>query len=200
MAVPAPARILLIQGHPDTLRRHLADELEDAYAEGAGAAGHAVRRLRVANLDFPLLRSQEAWTHGPLPPSLAGAQADIAWATHLVLFFPLWLGDMPALLKAFLEQVARPGFAFTPGADGNPFGHKGLRGRSARVVVTLGMPAVLYRWFYRAHSVRSLERNLLGFVGFAPIHTNLIGQVDGLGQRGVDRWAQRLRALGAQGA
>ena len=35
------------------------------------------------------------------------AQADIGWAQHIVLFFPLWLGDMPAVLKAFLEQVAR---------------------------------------------------------------------------------------------
>ena len=39
---------------------------------------------------------------------------------YLVLFFPLWLGDMPALLKGFLEQVARPGFAFMPQGD-NPF-------------------------------------------------------------------------------
>ena len=87
------------------------------------------------------------------------AQADIAWAEHLVLLFPLWLGDMPALVKGFLEQVARPGFAFK--AEGsNPFAHKGLAGRSARVVVTMGMPALLYRWYFRAHSVKSLERNI----------------------------------------
>jgi putative NADPH-quinone reductase len=32
-----------------------------------------------------------------------------AAATEHIFVFPLWLGTMPALLKAFLEQVMRPG-------------------------------------------------------------------------------------------
>jgi putative NADPH-quinone reductase len=150
----------------------------------------------VAALDFPLLRSQKDWTDGPLPPTLVSAQADIAWAGHLVLLFPLWLGDMPAVLKGFLEQVARPGFAFKPGAS-NPFAAKGLTGRSARVVVTMGMPALVYRWYFRAHSVKSLERNVLGFVGIEPIHTTLIGGVDQLGEAGAHKWQVKMRELGA---
>jgi putative NADPH-quinone reductase len=190
-------RILLIQGHPDATLPHLGHALEDAYASGAIAAGHEVRRVKVATLDFPLLRSQEAWEHGELPPSLAEAQADVAWAQHLVLFFPLWLGDMPAMLKGFLEQIARPGFAFK-GDGGNPFGRKGLAGRSARVVVTMGMPALVYRWYFRAHSVKSLERNVLGFVGIAPVRETLIGLVDRLDEAGVADWQARLRKLGGQ--
>lgn len=188
-------RLLLIQGHPDALTHHLCHALEDAYAQGAQAAGHEVRRVAVGQLDFPILRSQQAWEAGSLPPSLAQAQADIAWAQHLVLFFPLWMGDMPALLKAFLEQVARPGFAFHADA-GNPFGKKGLTGRSARVVVTMGMPALVYRWYFRAHSVRNLERNILGFVGIAPVNETLIGMVDKLGEVGVKKWQDKLRQLG----
>jgi putative NADPH-quinone reductase len=113
-----------------------------------------------------------------------------------VLFFPLWLGDMPALLKGFLEQVARPGFAFQAEGD-NPYAKKGLKGRSARVVVTMGMPALLYRWYFRAHSVKSLERNILGFVGISPVNETLIGMVDKLGDAGVQKWAEKLRRLGA---
>lgn len=192
----AAHRILLIQGHPDALIPHLGHALEDAYAQGAEAAGHEVRRVHVARLDFPLLHSQLDWEGGTLPPSLAQAQADIAWAQHLVFFFPLWLGDMPAVLKGFLEQVARPGFAFkTEGS--NPFGKKGLVGRSARVVVTMGMPALLYRWYFRAHSVKSLERNVLGFVGIAPVRETLIGVVDKLGDEGVKKWSDKLRRMGA---
>ena len=193
-----PRRILILQGHPDTGRPHLLHHLARAYADAARAAGHEVRELDLARLDFPLLRSAEDWQHGPLPAGLAQAQADIAWAEHLLLCFPLWLGDMPALVKAFLEQVARPGFAFKPGA-GNPFAAKGLVGRSARVLVTMGMPALVYRWFYRAHSVRSLERNILGFVGIAPVHETLVGQVEQLGPEGVARWTRRLETLGTRG-
>jgi len=79
----------------------------------------------VAQLEFPWLRSQADWQHGAVPAALAPVQRDLLWAQHLVFFFPLWLGDMPALLKAFLEQLARPGFAFKE-ATGTPQ-HQGPR-------------------------------------------------------------------------
>lgn len=189
-------RILLIEGHPDPIGKHLCHALADAYAEGAAEEGHQVRRTKVAQLDFPLLRSEQDWEFGAVPDALKQAQEDILWAQHVVVIFPLWLGDMPALLKAFLEQVARPGFAFT-GDSGNPMAHKGLVGRSARVVVTIGMPALIYRWYFGEHSIKSLERNILGFVGFSPVTETLIGKVDKLGPDGVHKWTEKMRRMGA---
>lgn len=197
--MPETTRVLLIEGHPDGAPQRLNRALADAYAAGAEAAGHTVHRLRLAELDIPLLRSAEAWTTGELPAHLKAAQDELSWAQHVVLCFPLWLGDMPALVKAFLEQVARPGFA-VPRERQSLFAHKPLAGRSARVIVTMGMPAVVYRWYFRAHSVKSLERNVLGFVGFAPVRETLIGGVDGLGEKGVARWCQKLQQLGQAAA
>ena len=191
-----PRHILLIQGHPDGTGPHFCHALADAYAQGASEAGHAVRRLTVAQLQFPLLAGQADWETGPLPPALQPAQDNIRWAQHIVLFFPLWLGDMPAVLKGFLEQVMRPGFAFVRKEGSAVFTEKGLAGRSARVVVTMGMPALVYRWYFRAHSVRSLERNILGFVGIAPVHETLIGNAAGLRAQDASRWLYRMRALG----
>ena len=191
--------VLVIQGHPDAIVPHLCHALADAYAQGAQDAGHEVRTINVAELDFPLLRSQFAWEEGPLPAGLQQAQEDIRWAEHLVLFFPLWLGDMPALLKGFLEQVARPGFAFGRDSGGSPFGLKNLKGRSARVVVTMGMPALVYRWYFRAHSVKALERSILGFVGIAPVHETLVGMVGSLTPDEAQRWFVTLRRLGQGG-
>ena len=196
-----PRRILILQGHPDASARHLGHALAQAYVEGARQAGHDVRVVEIAQLDFPLLRSQHEWEDVPMPTGLQAAQDDIAWAQHLVIFFPLWLGDMPALLKGFLEQVARPGFAFKGDAAeraSNPFIFKGLKGRSARIVVTMGMPAWVYRWVFRARSVGLLKRNILGFVGIAPVRAALIGGVDKLGEAGVRRWRDKLRAMGAR--
>lgn len=188
-------RVLLIQGHPDASVRHFGHELEDAYAEGAEALEHEVRRIHVGKLDFPLLRSQYEWEEGKVPATLEEAQEAVKWCEHLVLFFPLWMGDMPALLKGFLEQVARPGFAFGRERDGS-FATKALTGRSARVVVTMGMPALIYRWYFRAHSVKSLERNILGFVGFAPVNETLIGNVGNLSSRDANKWIEKLATLG----
>src|SRR3954466_2978042 len=103
-------RIVILQGHPDPDERHFGHALADAYANAALAEGHAVRRVEIAQLDFPLLRTRAAW-EGTLPAGLQDAQTAIGWAEHIVLLFPLWLGTMPALVKAFLEQVLRPGFA-----------------------------------------------------------------------------------------
>ena len=136
---------------------------------------------------------------GLVPASLKPAQEDIAWAEHIVFFFPLWLGDMPAVLKGFLEQVARPGFAFTREEGGSPWGNKALTGRSARVVVTMGMPAIVYRWYFRAHSVKSLERNILGFVGIAPVHETLIGLTGNMKREDAGKWLSKLRRLGLRG-
>ena len=188
-------RILVVQGHPDATAVHFGHALAGAYVDGARAGGHEVRTLDVARLDFPLLRSKAEWDAGALPAGLEGAQADIAWCEHLVLFFPLWLGGMPALLKGFLEQVARPGFAVPVSGAAMPSA-KLLAGRSARLVVTMGMPALVYRWYFRAHSLKALERNILGFCGFAPIHETLVGSVEGLSVPQRDEWLRRLTRLG----
>jgi putative NADPH-quinone reductase len=194
-----PRRVLIVQGHPDPAGGHFCHALAESYLEGAATAGHEVRRLEVAKIDFPLLKSAAEWKQGKVPASLEEAQRAIVWAEHLLFIFPLWMGDMPALLKGFIEQVARPGFAFDPG-DGGPFGQKKLKGRSARVVVTMGMPALVYRYISRAHSLRSLERNILGFIGIAPIHETLIGLVEGdESEAGRQRWLRRLHELGTKG-
>lgn len=191
-------RVALIQGHPDPAGGHLDHALADAYAEGATRAGHELRRVEVAALDFPLLRSKQAFEQGAVPPALMDAQDAITRAEHVVFVYPLWLGDMPALLKGFLEQVFRPSFAFDY-LDGGKV-RKRLKGRSARLVVTMGMPAVAYRWFYRAHSVRSFERNILKFVGIGPVATSLYGMVDTASDAERARWLEELRAFGRAGA
>jgi putative NADPH-quinone reductase len=188
-------RILLVQGHPDRSRQHLCHALEDAYADAAIVAGHQVRRTRVAELDFPLLLTQDDWEHGTLPESLQQAQDDIGWCEHMVLIFPLWLGDMPALLKGFLEQVARPGFAFHVTGK-NALKEKALTGRSARVVVTMGMPALVYRWYFMAHSVKSLERNILGFVGISPVRETLFGLAGNATHERVAGWVSKMEGMG----
>jgi putative NADPH-quinone reductase len=187
-------RILIIDGHPDP-GRHLIHALADAYARWAEWAGHEAKRLDLAALDFPLLASAEAWEQPP-PPVIARAQRSLAWAEHIAIFFPLWLGDMPALLKAFFEQVMRPGFAFEEG--GRP-GRSGLLGgRSAQIVVTMGMPALWYRVYYRAHSVKSIERNILKMVGIGPVQQVLIGGV-GPEMTGQDSWIEQMFGLGEAG-
>lgn len=186
-------RITIIDGHPDPAPERFVHALADAYAKSAEEAGHQVRRIELANLEFPLLRSAADWQKSA-PTAIKHAQDDIRWADHLVILYPLWLGDVPALLKGFLEQVARPGFAIAQADRALPA--KLLKGRSARIIVTMGMPGLFYRLVVRAHSLKSLERNILGFSGIAPVSHSIVGNVEGSnGYR--KKWLRRVAKLGA---
>ncbi len=190
----AARKILIVDGHPDPDPARFVHALADAYA--TGAASHQVRRLKLAEMDIPFLHSAVEWATGEPPTEIAAAQAEITWADHLVIIYPLWLGDVPALLKAFLEQAIRPGFALDYRERGLP--KKLLAGRSARVVVTMGMPAFFYKLVYGAHSVKSLERNILKFVGIRPIGRTIYGGVEDDADR-RRRWLEEMEALGSTG-
>jgi putative NADPH-quinone reductase len=191
-------RILIIDGHPDPDAGRYLHALTQAYAKGARDAGHAVQVIAVGQLRFAGLRSGEEFQKGEPPAAIREAQQQILWADHLVILYPLWLGDMPALLKSFFEQVMRPGFAFDA-AKGKGLPRKLLKGRSARIIVTMGMPAFFYRWVYRAHSLKSLARNILAFTGVHPVRASLVGMVEGMSQRQRERWLARAAALGRKG-
>lgn len=192
-----PKKIVTIQGHPDPAGNRFCHALGDAYAEGAAECGHEVRRVDVGQLDFPLLRSGEDFETGEPPVAIRAVQTDILWADHLIIIYPLWLGTMPALLKGFLEQTIRPGFAFERTTDGWP--RKVLTHRSARVIVTMGMPALAYRLFYRAHGLKNLERNILHFVGIKPVRNNIVGMIGQLNEAKAQAWLDKIRAKGRRG-
>lgn len=187
--------VVVIQGHPDPAGGHLCHALADAYAAGAASGGHTLERIEVAQLDFPILRSAAEFESGMVAPDIKSAQDAIMRADHLILLYPMWLGTMPALFKAFLEQCFRPGFAL--GTDGR--WDELLAGKSARIVVTMGMPALFYRWYYGAHSLKSLERNILGFVGIAPIRESLFGGVEAVSDAKRAKWLRKMERLGRRG-
>jgi putative NADPH-quinone reductase len=131
-----PRCVAIVQGHPDPSGKRFCHALADAYAEGAATSGNEIRRIEMAQLDFPILRTQEEFEQGDLPEMLVEARDGIVSAQHLVVIFPLWHGTMPGLLKGFLEQMMRPGVALEYRKHGFPRGL--LAGRSARLVVTMG--------------------------------------------------------------
>ena len=189
-------RIAIIQGHPDSSDQHLLHALGDAYAQGAATGGHEVRRIDVGQLDFPLLRTQAEFETGALPSALVQSREEMRWAEHWVFLFPLWHGTMPALLKGFLEHIFRPGFAMEYKQGGFP--RRLLAGRSARIVVTMGMPVLLYRWYFGAFGLRSFERSMLRFAGVSPIRESLFGLSFSDEQKRA-RWIEDLRRHGQRG-
>lgn len=189
-------RVLIINGHPDGSTKRFCAAICEAYAVGAEESGRSVRRLNVAALQLPQVLSAEDFIGGPLTADAQRAQDAIRWADHLVFVYPIWLGTAPALFKTFCEQVFRYGFAI-PQPGGRAV--KGLlHGRSARLIVTMGTPALIFRMIFGAFGVRSFERGVLQLAGVRPVRRTLIGDVE-RSERVRQRWLRTVRNLGRRG-
>ncbi|MCP1673322.1 putative NADPH-quinone reductase [Natronocella acetinitrilica] len=190
-------RITVINAHPDPDEQHYIAALCQSYGQGATEGGHEIRQIEVGRLAFDFIRNQQDWRDGEVPVDIREAQDAITWCEHLVLAYPLWLGTMPALTKGFLEQTFRQNFAFNSNNVADISARR-LRGRSARIIVTMGMPALIYRWFYGAHSLRAVKRNILRFCGFGPVRTSIVGGVGGSAKHREAQLA-RMQQLGKAG-
>ncbi len=192
-------RIVVVVGHPDPDPKRLCRALASSYAEGARAAGHDVHEIDIAKLDFPFLQSMEEYRHGIIAPDLKAPIEAISHADHVVFVFPLWLGTMPALLKAFLEQVMRPGVAFAYAQPAEAASTKCLLTKcSARIVVTMGMPAILYRLWFRGHGIAGMRHGILNFVGIRPVRQTFLGSVETATDDRRRNWIDQMRTLGAR--
>ena len=190
-------KILVIDAHPDPAGGRFVNALASAYADAARSAGHTVREIALAKLDIPVLRSASEFAT-PAGGDPAAVRTAILDAEHLVLVYPLWLGSMPAFVKAALEQIGRDeGFLSTDPKGGWP--RPQMKGRSARVVVTMGMPAMAYRVIFGAHSLKALEQGILKLAGFAPVHDTIFGMVEAAGDAGRAKMLDVMRDLGRRG-
>jgi putative NADPH-quinone reductase len=189
-------KILIIDGHPDPKGPHFVHELADLYRQGAKEGGHEARMLRVGEMRFPLLRNDRAYISGKVPDSIRAAQKLITWADHIVVLYPMWLGTMPAKLKGFLEQVLRPGFAFAIRGPGE-HPQRLLKGRSARIIVTRGMPGLFAEVDRSPRSIRNVASDVLGICGVRPVRTMVLGGTDTLTVAQRDKAQFDMRRLGA---
>lgn len=145
-------------------------------------------------MDIPLLESQAAFQVDDVTRLIRDLRADILWADHLVLVFPLWLGGVPAKLKAALEQVFRGGFGFEVGPKG---WNSKLSGRSARMVLTMGMPSAIFRLVFGSHGLKAVTQGIFMLAGVKPTRASIVGGIEAIGTGGRSRWLERMADLGA---
>ena len=188
-------KILVIFGQPQ--RQSYGGALAQAYITGALEAGAEVKELYLGDLQFNVCASQAHQQPAGLEPDLALAQQAITWADHLVFVYPIWWGTIPALLKGFIERVFLPGFAVNF-RDDSPLWDKLLKGRSARLIVTLNTPSWVYRWYFGRPGHNTMKKTILEFCGIKPVRITEIGPVKGSTEAKRQKWLGQVRAIGKQ--
>jgi NAD(P)H dehydrogenase (quinone) len=188
--------ILVILGHPNP--DSFCAALAQAYSEGAQAKGLPCQVLKLSELNFEPVLKRGFQADQALEPDLQAAQAAIQSAQHLVWVYPNWWGGLPALLKGFIDRVFLPGFAFK--YQQGPIPAKLLKGRSARLMITLDTPVWLYRFGMGAPGVKVMQSAVLAFSGVTPTKTTLMGPQRGASQEKRQKWLEQAFELGKRGA
>lgn len=186
-------RILIIDGNPARERETFSAALAEAYRQGAADKGHETRLIRLAHLKFDPILHEGYHGHQEAEPDITAVQQDIMWADHLVLVYPMWQFNVPALLKGFCERVFTPGFAYQIGAA-NPLDAALLKGRSVRLIQTMGMPGAVYWLAFKAHGGKAFS-TLFSFCGMKPVRLSVLGLVEG-GDTTRQHHLARARNLG----
>ena len=159
-------RIYVLLGHPKT--QSFNGALADAYVEQARSAGHEVRRQNLGELQFdPVLWNGYDGIQ-PLEPDLLAAQENITWCEHWVVFYPIWWGSVPAVLKGFFDRTLYSGFAYHY-HDNDPMWDGLLKGRSAQIFTTSDAPNLWTLLAYRNGDLSTVKNATLKFCGIHPV-------------------------------
>lgn len=188
--------VLVILGHPrkDSYCAALAKE----YMRGAKEVGVNVESLVLADMRFEMSVVVPSPQDQHMEDDILKAQELIKWANHLVFVFPTWWGNMPALLKAFLDRVLTPGFAFRE-IQPDAF-DKLLSPRTAQLIATMDTPVLIDRLFNGAPATKSLTNATLKFCGVKPVRKMLLSPIKHSTDEKKQQWLrevyQKGRSLG----
>jgi len=186
-------KILIIQGNPD--KNSFCDALAESYKKGALRTKADVKEIHVREIDFDPFLPFGYKKEIELEQGLIDSQHMIKWADHLVFVYPTWWGTMPALLKGFIDKVFLPGFGFQY-RKGSVWWDKLLKGKSARLIVTMDTPPWYFRLFYGRPGHNAMKKSTLEFCGVKPVKISSIGPVKHSKKSKRISWLTQVQKLG----
>ena len=104
-----------------------------------------------------------------------------------------------AILKGFIERILQPDLMARQNTE-NEMNWNIFSKKSARIVITMGMPVSIYRYWYRGHALKLLTRNILHFIGIKPVRHTLFGMLGTSTSDARERWLGEVEALGRDAA
>jgi putative NADPH-quinone reductase len=186
-------KILIINGHPD--KESLCFALAESYKKGADASGIECKLVHLIDLQFNPILTYGYRVVSELEPDLIKIQQEILEADHLVIVYPNWWGTYPALLKGFIDRVFLPNFAFKYLKD-SPLPAKLLKGKTARIIVTMDTPKWYYWLINKSPGHNSMKKAILEFCGISPVKISSFAVVKSSDDKERKKWIDEVEKLG----
>lgn len=188
-------KILIINGHPD--EKSFCNSLAQSYKIGTDSAGADCKLVNLYDLKFNPILNHGYRLITELEPDLLAIQQDILNAEHLVLVYPNWWGTYPALLKGFIDREFLPGFAFKY-LEKSPLPAKLLKGKTARLIVTMDTPTWYYFLVNRRPGHNSMKIGILGFSGIKPVKISSFSPLRSSDEKKRKKWLAEVEKLGVR--
>ncbi len=185
--------ILIINGHPD--KESFCFALGESYKKGADAAGAECKLVHLIDLQFNPILTSGYRKISELEPDLIKMQEAILEANHLVFVYPNWWSTFPALLKGFFDRVFLPGFAFKY-RENSPFWDKLLKGKTARLIVTMDTPKWYYWLINKNAGHNAIKVGVLEFCGVKPVKITSFEPIKSSDDKKRRQWLQEVETLG----
>ncbi len=185
--------ILIINGHPD--KESFCFALAESYKMGAHKSGANVKLVHLIDLKFNPILTFGYRKISELEPDLVQMQQDILWANHLVFVYPNWWATFPALLKGFIDRVFVPDFAFKY-RENSPFWDKLLKGKTARLIVTMDTRSWYYWLINRSAGHNAMRIGVLEFCGIKPVKITVFSNIKSSDEAKRKKWLEEVMELG----
>jgi len=186
--------VLIIIGHPG--KNSFNHALADAFIKGAQKNNTTtIKTLEISemNLDLAMTGFDK---DKPEIDSIREAQEMIKWADHIIFIYPIWWATMPAMLKAFFEQVFDSGFAFKY-KKSKKFvkWDKYLKGKTSQIISTMDSPPWYYRYFVGDPGYKTIK-DIMNFCGIKVTGRTYFGSVKVSTDDQRRKWLEKAERLG----
>ena len=188
-------KILIINGHPD--KESFCFGLAERYQAGVLSSGAECTLVHLIDVSFNPILNYGYRVVSELEPDLVHIQQEILKADHLVFVYPTWWGTFPALLKGFIDRIFLPNFAFKYHKD-SPLWDKLLKGKTARLIVTMDAPKWYYWLLYRSPGHNAMKRATLEFCGIKPVKITSFSPIKSSDELKRAKWLKQVELLGKQ--
>jgi putative NADPH-quinone reductase len=165
--------------------------LINAYRHGAEAAQAVVKDIVITDLKFNPNKQLPGNTE--LEADLAEAITKLSWASHIVVFCPVFKDSINFKIKGFFDRVFLPDQVFVVN---QPKFNNDFRGRSARIVSILDEAAWIDWQETQRATYLSIKRSVLEKRNIKPVHTSAIGHFYSLENQYAKKWLQKLYSFG----
>ena len=182
--------ILVINGHPNPTS--YCQALANSYVLGAKEGEYSVELVNLHELHF----NQNYIGQRELEEDLKVMQQKLVDCQHLVIITPMWWLGVTSMLKGFFDRVLTPGFAYRFKKHGID---RLLKGRSGRVIYTMGGNKWMYDWLFLDCFWIGLKYGVLWLCGFSPVKRTAFSKVPYVSQNTREEWLEKVRILGLNG-